>query len=416
MSQASLGQKAPQPEHVPDSLVYDFDLFNDPEFLRDPHRRALDLLQSAPPIFWTPRNKGHWILQSYDAVFEAARDVDSFSNEIVPQELIRSFMEQMPPGSPHIPQPFPINLDPPEHSKYRLPLQQVFSPKTINALKDDIRASAVELINKITGKGHCEFISAVAEPFPVTVFLKMLGLPVERMHEYRTLVKEMFSLPDAEEAKYVEVSMKITASMNETLLARKESPKNDIISLLWKTVIDDKPMTLDDMENYAMLLFLAGLDTVTNGIGHGIRHLAIDQALQTELRNNPALIPEAVEELLRRYSFVSPKRRMKRDTVFHGVTMKAEETAVFFMPSADLDSHEFPNAEKFDLQREKKSHIAFNAGPHRCLGSHLARLELQTVYEEVLARLPQFRLDDNNPQVYRGGFVVAFEQLNLRWD
>jgi cytochrome P450 len=95
--------------------------------------------------------------------------------------------------------------------------------------------------------------------------------------------------------------------------------------------------------------------------------------------------------------------------------MKANEVAALLMPAADLDSNEFPDAEKFDLQREKKTHIAFNAGPHRCLGSNLARLELQIVYEELLARLPQFRLDAEKPTVYRCGYVVALETLNLKW-
>jgi cytochrome P450 len=390
-------------------------MFADPAYLANPHARAMDLLKNAPPIFWTPRNNGQWIILTYADAFDAARDVDTFSNEIVPQELINSVLAQMPADSPHIPQPFPINLDPPTHTQYRLPLQRVFSPKTIDALKKDIRAFAVELIEKIADQGHCELISTVAEPFPVKVFLKMLGLPPERMQHYRDMVKALFSIPDSEPERSIGVIMQITESMRETILDRRENPRDDIISLMWKIEIDGQPMTMDNMENYSFLLFVAGLDTVTNGIGHGVRHIAQDQELQTQLRNNPALIPDAVEELLRRYSFVTPKRRLKRDAVFRGITMKANEIAALLMPAADLDSREFPNAEKFDLQREKKTHIAFNAGPHRCLGSNLARLELQVVYEELLARLPQFQLDPDKPTVYRCGYVVALEKLNLKW-
>jgi len=259
-------------------------------------------------------------------------------------------------------------------------------------------------------------MAAVGEPFPVKVFLKMLGLPVERMPEYRALVKEILTISDAEPEKAVEVSMRITASMRETILERRDNPRRDIISLLWGTRIEDRPTTLAEMENYGVLLFIAGMDTVTNGIGHGVRHLAEDQALQTKLRDDPSLIPEATEELLRRYSFASAKRRIKKDTVFQGAPMKAGESVMLLNPAANLDSREFPEADKFDLHREKKTHITFNAGPHRCLGSHLARLELQTVYEELLARLPPFRLDAANPPAYRCGWVVGLDTLHLKWD
>lgn len=407
--------KAPQPDHVPDALVYDFDMFSDPAYLANPHQRAVELLKNAPPIFWTPRNNGHWIILTYDAAFEAARDVDTFSNEIVPQALIESFLSQMPPGSPHIPQPFPINLDPPTHGKYRMPLQRVFSPKVIDALKQDIRAFAAELVGDVVKNGHCELVASVAEPLPVKVFLKMMGLPPDRMYQYRELVKQLFSIPDSEPERSLGVILQITESMRDTVLARKEDPRDDIISLLWNTEIDGRPMTLGDMENYCSLLFVAGLDTVTNGISHGIRHIAQDHDLQANLRCNPHLIADAVEELLRRYSFVSPKRRLKKDGVFRGIIMKENDVAALLMPAADLDSNEFPDAEKFDLQRDKKTHIAFNAGPHRCLGSNLARLELQLVYEELLRQLPQFSLDTENPTVYRGGYVVAVEKLYLKW-
>jgi cytochrome P450 len=415
MPAAKLSPSVPQPAHVPDALAYDFDLFADPAFLADPHARALDLLSSAPPVFWTPRNKGHWVVQTYDAVFDAARDVETFSNEIVPQALINSFLAQLPPGSPHVPQPFPINLDPPEHGKYRKPLQSVFSPKTIEGMKADIRALAVKLIGQLVAQGQCELIAALAEPFPVQVFLNMLGLPVAHMAEYRVLAKEMLSISEDDAERGVAVSMRITASMRETVLARARSPQNDIISLLWQLRIDDRPITLEEVENYGLLLFIAGLDTVTNAIGHGVRHMAANPALQAELRAKPELIRDAAEELLRRYSFVTPKRRLTKDTLFRGAQMKADEYAVLLLPAADLDGKQFPDAEKFNLQRERNNHLVFNAGPHRCLGSHLARVELQIVYEELLARLPAFRLDPDKPSFYRGGHVVALEALHIVW-
>jgi len=408
--------RAIKPAHIPDSLVYDFDMFTDPALLRAPHSRVTDLLKNAPPIFWTPRNGGRWVLLSYAANFDAARDVEIFSSEMMPQKYIQEMLALMPEGSPRIPQPFPINLDPPLHGKYRAPLQRAFSPKTIDAMRTDIRNLAVKLIEQVSAQGHCEFMHAIAEPLPVIVFLDMFGLPEERLAEYRTLIKKLMASADSSDGSALPYLIQIVQSIRGALLQRRDDRRDDLISLLWSTEIDGKPITLDDLENYGLLLFIAGLDTVMNGMGLGVCHLAQDQELQSKLRLHPELIPDAVEELLRRYSFVVPRRRIDKDTIFHGVEMKKDEVVLLFLPSADLDSAEFPDAEKVDLDREKKSHIVFNAGPHRCLGSHLARLEMNILYEELLSRLPPFKLDPTNKPVYHGGPVIGLDTLHLVWD
>jgi cytochrome P450 len=413
---AALSPAVAKPAHVPDALVYDFDLFFDPSYLADPHERILDLIRNAPPIFWTPRQGGHWMLMSHAANFNASRDTETFTSEIIPQAQIKAMLAAMPPGSPHIPQAIPINIDPPEHGKYRGPLNRVFSPKAINALKDSIRELAGQLIDKVAKDGRCEFMGAIAEPLPVQVFLKMLGLPLERQTEYRSLVKDHLANPHRDRSEMVRTLIRITASMRDTMIERRDHPRDDIISMLWKLEVDGKPTTMDDMDNYCVLLFIAGLDTVMNGIGHGARHLARNPDLQAQLRANPALVAEATEELLRRYTFTVPPRRVAKDTVFQGVEMKQNDIAMLFLPAADLDGKEYANPERFDLNRENKVHIAFNAGPHRCLGSHLARVELNVVYEELLKRLPEFRLDPAHPPKFKGGHVVGIDEMHLLWN
>jgi len=164
-----------------------------------------------------------------------------------------------------------------------------------------------------------------------------------------------------------------------------------------------------------VLLFIAGLDTVMNGIGHGVVHLARNPELQRQLRENPKLIPEAAEEILRRYTFTVPPRRVGKDTVFMGVEMKEGERAMMFLPAADLDAQEYPDPQRYDFKRPNSVHIAFGVGPHRCLGSHLARYELQILYEELLARLPEFRLDPTKPLHYHGGHVIGPDAVWLEW-
>lgn len=409
----ALSAAAPKPDHVPESLVYDFDMFHDPAYVADPHKRIVELINTAPPIFWTPRNGGHWMLMSHKANFDAARDIERFSSELMPQSVIDEILAQLPAEMGRIPQAFPITLDPPAHTKYRLPLQKVFSPKTINALQDSIRALARELIEEFADRGHCDVMTEVAELFPVEVFLKMLGLPLEKLAEYRNLVADHLGNSDPMHA--VVTLQQVAAAMRDTIMERRDNPQDDILSMLWKVEIDNKPITVEDIENYGVLLFIAGLDTVMQGIGHGVRHLAIDQALQKKLRENPELIKDASEELLRRYTFTVPPRRVGKDMEFQGVKMKAGERAMLFLPAADLDPKEYADPTNYKLDRES-AHIAFNAGPHRCLGSHLARVELQVLYEELLARVPQFRLDPQKPPTFHGGHVIGVDSLNLVWE
>jgi cytochrome P450 len=413
---ASLTPAAPRPAHITDSVFYDFDMFFDPAYLADPHARVQDLLENAPPVFWTPRNGGHWMLVSHAANFEAARDTETFSSEVIPHATIEAILATLPADSPPIPRAYPINLDPPLHAKYRQPVQGVFSPKSINQLKDSIRKLAGELIDEIIDKGECEFMEAVAQPLPVQVFLKLLGLPVEKYQTYSALVKAHLSAAAGDAGSALARLQDVATAMRDTIIARRDEPRDDLISLLWTVQIDGQPCTQQDIENYGVLMFIAGLDTVMQGIGHGVRHMALNPQLQQELRANPALISDATEELLRRYTFTVPPRRLNKDILFAGVQMKKDDRAMLFLPGADLDSREFPDAERFELNRGGKPHIAFNAGPHRCLGSHLARVELNILYEEVLARLPQFRLNPNRPVKFSGGHIIGVQELHLVWD
>ena len=406
----------PQPDHVPEAAVYDFDMFMDPGLLADPHARVREMLREAPPVFWTPRNGGHWVVTGHEENYRASRDTEAFSSELMPRAQAAAFMAMIPAGAPHIPQPTPINMDPPEHGRFRAPLNAAFSPKAMMARKEEIRTLANSLIDAVIDEGHCDFMPAIAEPLPVQVFLKMMGLPLERMGEFRELV-HMFLAPGNGDIMEAIRRMRMVAdAMKDEIAARRDDPKDDLISLLWKAEVDGKAMTFENLEDYGVLLFIAGLDTVINGMGFGIRHLARNPDFQDELRANPKLIVEAAEELLRRYTFTVPTRRIAKDVELGGWLLREGERLMLYLPAADLDAREFPNPEAFDMKRESKVHIAFGAGPHRCLGSHLARIELQVIYEQMLARLPTFRLDADKPVTFHAGNIIAIDSLPIRWD
>ncbi|MGB8365748.1 MAG: cytochrome P450 [Rhizomicrobium sp.] len=413
---AGLTETTAIPDHVPPGAVYDFDMRFDPALLANPHERVRELLRDAPPVFWTPRNGGRWIAIGHEEVFQASRDPEHFSSTYMPREQMEAMLAMMPKGMPRIPQAVPITLDPPEHAKYRAPLQHSFSPKAVLARKEAIGELADELIDAVIDQGHCDFIPAIAEPLPVRVFLRMMGLPEARLGEFRELVHEYLSKTLVDPMEGASMSRKVADAMLGEITARKDDPKDDLISVLWQTEIDGKPMTLELMEDYAVLLFVAGLDTVINGMGFGIRHLAMNPELQDELRADPGQIPDATEELLRRYTFTIPVRRVAKNVELGGWTLKAGDWLALYLPGADLDPREFAAPERFDMKRENKVHVAFGAGVHRCLGSHLARVELQVLYTHVLSRLPRFRLDPNRPVKFHAGNIIALDSLPIRWD
>jgi cytochrome P450 len=407
---------AERPAHIPPEAVFDFDYHRDPGLFVDPHERVLKLVDEAPPLFWTPHNGGHWMALGYDIVYRVMREHEHFSSSLMPPAMREAMAEFKLPDGRRVPSMTPIMLDPPDHTRLRAPLQKTFSPKTVMALKGDIEALATSLVEAVAPLGRCDLLSAVIEQLPVRVFLKMMGLPEDRIDEYRAIVRAVFEPRSDDFAHGMKHSRRMVDAMLGEILARRDDPRDDIISMLWATEIDGEPMTLELMEDYCGLLFLAGLDTVINAMAHGIRHLAAHPALQAELRASPERIVDATEELLRRYTITAPIRRAKQDIEVAGRQVKQDELIVIYLSAADLDPAEFPSPETFDLGRENKNHLIFGAGPHRCLGSHLARIELQALYQVVLAKLPEFRLDPDRRPVFHAGNMLAVSSLPLRWD
>jgi cytochrome P450 len=367
-------------------------------------------------VFWTPRNGGHWMVLKYEAVFGVLRDPKVFSSALIAPARKAAAAAFMPHDAQRAISMTPIFMDPPDHTRYRLPLQRAFSPKTMTALKGDVEALAHQLVDAVIDQGGCDFFSAIAEQLPVRVFLRMMGLPEDRLAEYRALVREIFAPAGDDPMVQVRRMRRIVDAMTPVILARREAPQDDLISQLWALEVEDQPMTLELMEDYAALIFLAGLDTVINAMSFGVRHLAQHPELQARLRARPDLIDEAAEELLRRYTFTMTMRRVTTDTELAGASLKAEETVIVYMPAADLDADQFSAPAVFDVEREGKVHLAFGSGPHRCLGSHLARIELQTLYDVLLKRLPEFRLDPAAPVTFQAGMMLTIASLPLRWD
>jgi len=390
-----------RPEHVAAEHVVDFDFYKDLS-VPEPHDLIARLV-AEHPVFWTPRNGGHWVLAGHPELFEASRNTEVFSSH-----------DMSIPPQPVVFRQLPINADPPEHATYREPLSRAFSPKAMMGLQGKIRDLAVELIEKVKARGSCDFAHEIAEPLPVTIFMQLAGMPLENMPVYRRWVTELLTASDAAQ-KFAAIET-VADAMMAIVEQRKTERKDDLISTLLDTPIDGRPVTDEEMRGFCLLLFIGGLDTVMNGMCYGARHLARNPDLQADLRAHPEKITDMMEEMLRRYTFTMPPRVVARDADLFGVRFKEGDKVLLMLPGADLDAREFADPKDFHLDRENKVHMAFNSGPHRCVGSHLARIELRILYEELLARLPEFRLDPDRPVEITGANVIGFKSLHLLWD
>lgn len=399
---------SPLPDHVDPARVIDLDIFRDDRyrFAEGPHKALQGSAEEfGRGIFWSPHNGGHWLLTSHELIFEVWRTPDLFSSSAV------AALPPMPDGSePWLP---PLSLDAPEHMKYRIPLIRAFSPARIRAMEQDIRAFIRSLIDDFRAGGSGDFVAAIAEPLPVIIFMKIMGLDLSRLKEFRVWARNMAS-PETQER--LNAAGQIAAMMTEVFAARRARREDDLVSYLLDCEIDGQKFDERQMQGVCMLLFSAGLDTVTSTLSTTMHHVARDPALQERLRREPGLIGEAVEELLRLYSVTFASRRITRDVEFHGVSMRKGDLVLLVIPLANSDPVIFANGTGFDLDREFKTHLTFGAGPHRCLGSHLARLELVTFFEEWFARMPDVRLDPARLPRFSISMVLAFDKLDLTWD
>lgn len=388
------------PGHIPPELVVDFDFLRDPRLADDMFDGILQLDAEAPDFFYTPRNGGHWVAKGRQLVFDIIRDIDLFSSAAQTEDRKRQTVRT------------PIGLDPPEHKIYRRVLDQAFSPRAMSALMPTIRALAVELIDEVVKQDGCEFVADVAEPLPVLIFMRMAGLPEDRFQEFREWVLAAVASYDAAERQAV--FDKVLAMTAPLVRERMEKPGDDLISRIIEADLDGRRPTFDEVQSFYLMLFMAGLDTVVNAMSVGMRHLAMDHELQARLRDDPSQITGAIEELLRRYAIALPGRQVTRDTDFNGAPLRHGDAVMLFLPGANVDGKFHPDPTRIDLDRAE-SHIAFGAGPHRCVGQHLARIEMRILYEEWLSRVPPFRLDPDKPWKFHPALVLSVDALPLIW-
>ena len=403
MNAASLTQNAlaSRPDHVPESLVYAFDYFTDPSRAVDVQAGMAQLHRAAPRVFWTPANGGHWIVSHMADLQTVSTRPDLFSSEVAPPFPFERGRTPAPPQ----------DMDGREHLQHRMLLLQFFAPKAVRELEPKLRELMRGLLDEIGDERSCEFKTAVAIPFPVKLFLTLMGMELDRYAEFVSWVNDYIIGTDPQAS--VAAFRKMTAYIANMVDERLANPGDDVVSVLLRSEVDGVVLAPQTVRDMCKLLFVAGLDTVTNAMCFIMQHLARDHALQDRLREDPALIAPAIEEFLRRYSFVNLPRKARVDNDVLGVQMKAGDVVLISISAANNDDDAFVAPEKFDLNRPANRHIAFNTGPHNCVGAALARQELTVLLEEWLSRFPNVSLGAVPPQ--RGGPIMSLTELQLVW-
>jgi cytochrome P450 len=406
MSATAVSPKAPA--HVPPAMIRDYEFYYVGGSGRDTFRFLGDI-HSDQDVFYNLRAdpiicpNGSWFVSSFELMNEVLQNPQIFSSRDMVQfsRLIGETWDLIP-----------LELDPPEHGRIRLVAMPLFGPARMAKLSARIRQRADELIAKFRTDGECEFVGDFAVPFPVSIFLELLDLPKERLGEFvkwAAGISHSFDPADRREATRAARNY-----LRQVIAERRMSPGEDIISQIVTSKSSSEPLTEDEILGLTFLIFIGGIDTVTATLGCTFAYLARHPEAYDRLRNEPGLIPAAVEEFVRAFSVVVAKRKLTRDVDFHGAPMKAGDYVTCVMGLADTDPKEFGTAVQID--RPANRHVGFGMGPHRCLGSHLARLELKVALEAFLEHIPTLSLAPGaNLTTHGAGGVYGYDSVPLVW-
>lgn len=377
--------------------------------------RKADELRETNDRFFNTLAQGFWMFTRHEQVREIYQNPELFSSE--------SFV-------PWEPEPVyrfvPTQIDPPQHQKYRQILSSWFSPGAVNRMEPAARELCRRLIADIAPRGGCDFVSEFAIRYPTEVFLTVLGVPAQEADLFVPWVEQFFEGfggdPDpAKQQGMVDALGSIGGYWAAALEERRGEPEpreGDLASHLLHAKIDDRPLTDTELLDILTVLVLAGLDTTRGQLGYLFRHLATHSDDRQRLLDEPELTPSAIEESLRLYTIIfGDGRKATRDTDFHGCPVRKGDMVYGLVSAANRDPLVYERAGEFVVDRKRNPHLGFAGGPHRCLGAHLARKEMQIATEEWLAAIPHFRLGTDEPLRERGGgSMLTLLSLPLAWD
>jgi cytochrome P450 len=291
----------------------------------------------------------------------------------------------------------PLQIDPPKHVKYRRILDPLFVPRQISHLEPEVEQLADALIDGIASRSTCDLHEEFSVPLPCTVFLRLMGLPLEDLDLFLAM-KDGIIRPDgdmmnAQHPKRRETATQIYDYFTAVIEERRRRPTDDLLGKIIACELDGEPVSDDEILDICFLFIIAGLDTVTDSLDCMFAYLAQNPEHRQQLVDDPALIPSAIEELLRWETPVPTIARIAtEDTVVNGCPISQGTHVMLLLASANTDEEALPDMDIVDLARNPNPHLAFGGGVHRCLGSHLARLELRAALRQFHLRIPEYSL------------------------
>lgn len=389
-----------------DDLVQAFDA-HDPRLAGDPFP-VYAKLRGHCPLTWSEKHGGHWVATTYDAVWKIAQEEQTFS--------------AARPGAsiPALPMPptIPIEVDSPDLGAYRSCTYGVLSPGAVARRADDIERIVTEVLDDVIELGECDLVVDIAQVVPARVTMVLAGFPEEEwahyLHAFHKFTHEMTSSPEAAVTGYGEVRAGVEQAIADRRKNGVDGP--DLVSHLLQAKFNERPLTDDEICSITVNIVGGGLDTTSSTIGNAFHHLGRNVADRQALIDHPELMPTAVEEFLR---FDSPLaglgRTATRDTEVCGQKVKEGDRIWMSWSSANRDERAFPDADKLVLDRQPNRHLAFGVGPHRCLGSNLARAMAGATISQFLRRFPDYRLTGESDRFKDGALITGFCSLPARY-
>jgi cytochrome P450 len=361
------------------------------------------VLRDERPVHYEPASR-EWILSRHEDVRAAACDHASFSSEGT--DISRGLL------------PMIQALDPPRHDALRARVLKAFTASRIALLEPEIRRIARELLGAFAGAGRADLVADFARQLPSRVIGALIGIPADRREKFLAWTDELVeaSPESALDERFRHPAVGIYREFAQLLAERRAERRDDLMSALLDAEVDGEGLSQEELLGFCFVLVVAGNDTTTNLIANGAALLAEHPEQRALLAADPARIPNAVEEMLR---FESPAQALpriaRREVALHGVAIPEGAQARLLWGSANRDERVFDDPDRFDVTRDARGHLAFGQGIHFCLGAHLARLEARVAFEELLARIPRYRLAEA-PTWRRSIWARAHPALRIAFD
>ncbi len=399
-----------------------FDLTAPETYLGGMPRKTFKYLRNEQPVYWhedPAQQRGFWAVTRH-------QDLDFISKNplLFSSEAETCFLHEQDPEMLAMMRLQLINMDPPKHIKYRRLVRNAFTPKVVDSYEGRFREIARDILDRAVVDGRCEFVEDIAAELPLIAICELMGVPLEKRRRLFELTNIMIGMDDPELSTTQEegtmAMMEMFMMAQELAAQQRTDPRDDIVNVLLNGTVEDEPLTDDEFCYFFLLLIVAGNETTRTVTSHGMR-LLIEHGQYQQLADNPELLEGAIEEFLRyNPAVIAFRRTATEDVEVGGQLISKGDKIQMYYGSASADEAIFSDSDNFDITRAQReevrnSHRAFGIGEHFCLGSHLARLELKVIFEEILRRVRNPRLDGEIAWL-RSNFINGIKSMPIAFD